>query len=273
MIWNRKLKFHFLSVAWFAILMLAIAALRFKLLPSPYESNVNIVNSFSTSEHLLGTDELGRDLLSRILLGAESTLTIAIASSILSLIIAFVWSSLATWFGKSTDVVLMRVLDVFSSIPHVIFTTFIALIILEYQKTVTVYSLIFIIGITHWFKMARILRVQMMQIKSELFIDAAVAIGASPVQIYLHHMLPNLRNILIILCVFEIPTNMLSEGILSFMGVGIQSPESSWGLMLQEGWRSYLAAPHLILFPSLFLFLTIFSLSLSAPTENNNKNL
>lgn len=207
-------------------------------------------------EHLLGTDILGRDLLARILYGGCISLSVGLAATLVSVIIGVLYGAISGYVGGRLDVVMMRIVDIVYSLPFVIF---VILILVIFGRHIIL--LFMAIGAVSWLDMARIVRAQVMSLKKQEFVEAAVALGLRKRVIILRHMIPNVLGIVAIYGTLIVPTVMLLEAFLSFLGLGVQAPMSSWGTLINDGRKSMEEYPWLLIYPSLFFSLTLFSLN------------
>jgi peptide/nickel transport system permease protein len=188
-----------------------------------------------TSDFPLGTDNLGRDILSRIIYGSQISLIVGICSVIISGFIGVVLGLMAGYYGRWIDIVIMRFVDSLLAIPTILFMLVILAIIGPGLGT-----LIFVIGITHWVTYARMVRSEVLSVKERDFVRAAKAVGAKDLRIIFTHILPNVTSSFIVISTMSVATNIILESSLSFLGLGIQPPDVSWGGMLSDG-RQYLA--------------------------------
>lgn len=223
------------------------------------------------SSSLLGRDSLGRDLLSRIFQGAQVSVGLGLASSMMALLLGVFYGAVAALGYRPVDQVLMRIAEVLMSLPSLMLMAVLA-VILQTQIFGNPLVLIFwVLALGSWMPMARLTRNLILQEKAQEYTEAAKALGARPSRVFFRHILPNLLSPLLVYWSLQIPHAILAEGLLSFLGFGVKSPAVSWGALLQEGWRTLASFPHLLLAPSLFLFLTV--LSINILLENFRKSI
>ena len=212
--------------------------------------------------HWLGTDALGRDQLARIAEGARVSLLVAIAATALALLIGLGYGLLAGWLGGRVDGAMMRVVDVVYALPDVLV---IVLLIEVLQVTLAgvpdiarrVAALVVALGFVGWVGVARLVRALVLQAREETWVEAARALGLRNRRILLRHVLPNIAGPILVAAAFQIPAAILAESTLSFIGLGIQPPFSSWGTMASDGFEAMRSYPHLILFPCLAILLAL----------------
>jgi oligopeptide transport system permease protein len=210
-------------------------------------------------QHLFGTDLAGRDVLTRTLYGGRLSLAVGLVATLVSLVIGVTWGAVAGYRGGVTDNLMMRFVDMLYSLP---FMFFVILLVAYFGRNLVL--LFLALGAVQWLTMSRIVRGQMMQLRGQEFVHAVVALGASHRRIIFRHLIPNLLGPIIVYATLTIPAVMLEEAFLSFLGLGVQPPNSSWGLLAAEGASAITAintAWWLILFPGLALGLTLFSLN------------
>ena len=217
------------------------------------QDTVNIL-AFPGMDHFLGTDRLGRDLLSRMIYGARVSLFVGVFSTLIALVIGTVYGTISAYVGGKTDNLMMRVVDVVFALPDLLMIILIT--VLMGRGVVGVFIALTMVS---WVTIARLVRGEVLRIKEYPFILAAKALGASHFRIMLREIFPNILGILVVTLSFRIPVAILAESTLSFIGLGIAPPASSWGTLASDGWTAIKFYPHLILFPSLAIFFTILS--------------
>ncbi len=201
-----------------------------------------------------GTDANGRDLFTRTLYGARISLLVGMAATLVSLVIGVLWGTIAGYVGGRTDQVMMRLVDILYALP---FMFFVILLMVFFGRALW---LIFVaIGAVEWLDMARIVRGQTLALKHREFIEAARAFGASPARILLRHIIPNLAGPVVVFVTLTVPRTILLESFLSFLGLGVQEPMTSWGVLIGDGARTMEAAPWALAFPAGFLAATLFA--------------
>ncbi|MCC8368004.1 MULTISPECIES: oligopeptide ABC transporter permease OppC [Xenorhabdus] len=205
------------------------------------------------SHHYFGTDSSGRDLLVRVAIGGRISLMVGIAAALIAVIFGTLYGAMSGYLGGKVDMVMMRLLEILNSFP---FMFFVILLVTFFGQNIL---LIFVaIGMVSWLDMARIVRGQTLSLKRKEFIEAALVCGVSSRNIVLRHIVPNVLGVVVVYASLLVPSMILFESFLSFLGLGTQEPLSSWGALLSDGANSMEVAPWLLLFPAGFLVLTLF---------------
>ena len=255
--WHRLAK-NRLAVFGGALLTLLGLACLFGpfLLPYSYEEqNLALGASRPSAAHWLGTDTLGRDLLVRLLVGGRISIGVGLCATFVALTIGVVYGAVAGFFGGKTDTIMMRIVDIMYALP---FTIFVILLMVFFGRNII---LLFVaIGAVEWLTMSRIVRGQIMSLKKMEFIEAARSLGISNCRIIFRHMIPNVLGPIIVYTTLTIPAVMLLEAFLSFLGLGVQPPLSSWGVLIKDGEKME-EYPLLLIFPGTVFSLTLFSLN------------
>ena len=222
-----------------------------------YETHLHLKNQSPSSQFWFGTDELGRDLFTRVWWGARISLLVGIVASIIDLIIGVLYGSLAASIGGKIEELMMRVADILYSIPYLLVVILLMVVIGSGITTI-----ILALTITGWISMARIVRSQILQLKELDFIKAAQSLGASRWRILRFHLIPNAIGSIIVTVTLTIPTAIFAEAFLSFLGLGVQAPIASWGTMANDGLPALRYYPWRLFFPAGFISLTMLSFNL-----------
>jgi len=208
------------------------------------------------SNHWLGTDTLGRDLFARILYGGQVSMSVGFCATAVALSIGVLYGTISGSLGGKVDTIMMRAVDIIYALP---FTVFVILLMVFFGRK---FVLLFVaIGAVQWLTMARIVRGQVLTLRRQEFIEAAEALGLSRLRIIFRHMIPNTLGPIIVYATLTVPSVMLLEAFLSFLGLGVQPPMSSWGVLIKEGADSMEEFPWLLIYPGLALAITLFSLN------------
>lgn len=210
------------------------------------------VAGIGTPGHLLGTDDLGRDVLSRMIYGARISLTIGLVSQLMVLVISLVLGCTAGYFGGRVDNVIMRFTDVMFAVPPLLLAL---MLMAVFGRGIS--TLFIVIGLVSWPGTTRLVRGQVLTVKEEEFVEAARALGAPAPRIIIRHVIPSILSPLIVQVTFGIPAAIMSEAFLSFIGIGAPPPLPSWGLMMADGFRWIRVSPHLALIPAASLSLLL----------------
>ena len=243
---------------------------------------INLANPAASpsAAYWFGTDQLGRDLFARVLYGGQVSLLVGFVATGVAVIIGVVYGAVSGYVGGKTDAVMMRFVDILFALPFLVLVILFALVVdepssdfttwiiettgLERYRVAPITTLIplFIaIGAIGWLTIARIVRAQVLSVKNLDFVEAAVSLGLSRFRILFRHILPNVIGPIIIYTTLAVPGIMLLESVLSFLGLGVKPPNSSWGILIKEGADRMEVTPYLLLFPSLFFAATLFALN------------
>ena len=241
----------------YLIFMIVICILTPLIAPYGYEEqNLRLGAVPPNSEHWLGTDTFGRDMLTRILYGGRLSMLVGFIATAVALIIGVTYGAIAGYAGGKTDNVMMRLVDIFYALPYMIF---IILLMVVFGRNLLL--LFLAIGAVEWLVMARIVRGQIQSLRQQEYVEAAMSLGLSPSAIIIKHLIPNALGPVIVYTTLTIPNVMLLEAFLSFLGLGIQPPQSSWGVLISYGVETMEEYPWLLIFPGLALTLTLFALN------------
>jgi oligopeptide transport system permease protein len=206
------------------------------------------INQSPSWAHPFGTDDLGRDLWVRCWIGGRISLLIAVASTLINVTIGVIYGGISGHFGNRVDLVMMRFIEIIYSVPQLIW-----LILLRYSLGMGLGVIILVISITGWGGMARIVRGQVLQLKQMEFVTAARALGASTSRIMGRHLIPNTMGPIIVNLTFQVPAAVFAEAFLSYLGLGVQPPLASWGLLVNNGTKMLLVHPYQLFFPAVLM--------------------
>jgi len=286
--WKRLLKN---KLAVFGLVVMAIMLLAVVIGPAIIRATTGLtadyipadasqITSMSPSlRHPMGTDEAGRDLLARVLQGGRISLMVGIISTIVSLIVGVSYGAIAGYFGGRIDNVMMRIVDIIYAIPYIL----IVIVLLSVfggpntpqwitwlaekfggvgnQGLAQIFLLFFALGLVSWLTMARVVRGQILSLKNQEFVMAARATGVSTFGIIFRHLVPNALGPVIVYATLTVPSVMLTEAFLSYLGLGVQAPYASWGSLASDGVKNIAIFPWQLIFPGVTMALTLFSLN------------
>ena len=257
----RRLKKN--KVAMFSMILLILMALMTLIGPMianfEYEAmNSGMENLSPNSTFWFGTDNLGRDLFARVWVGGRVSIMIGLIGAVIDTVVGVVYGGISGYAGGLIDDIMMRIVEILASIPYLIIVILIRVIL----KGGGITPLVLAMTITGWTYMARLIRGQVLQIKEQEYILAAKALGANPSRIIARHLLPNTLGVMIVAITFDIPGFIFGEAFLSFLGLGVQSPMTSWGALAQIGQQKMMFYPYQLIFPALAISITMLAFQL-----------
>jgi peptide/nickel transport system permease protein len=240
------------------IALLAIAAAGADwLAPHPWDTpNVGAIREGPSLAHPFGTDQLGRDQLSRLMHGGKASLSVGLVATLVAVAIGSMLGAIAGYYAGLADALIMRLTDFMFAIPRLLLLLLVAALLGTGLNVI-----ILLIGLTSWMHVARLVRASFLSLREREFVEAAQSLGASNVRLIMHHLLPNALGPVIVTATLAVGAAVLLESTLSYLGYGVQPPTPSWGNMLQNAQSEMYAAPWLALFPGLAIFLTIMAIN------------
>lgn len=234
-----------------------LVVLLYLLYPHSYRTqNITLGATAPSLQHIMGTDMFGRDLFARVMLASTISITLGILTTIFAVMFGTVYGMISGFFGKYVDLFMMRFVDILYPIP---LTLIVILLMVMFGKNI--YVLFVAISAIEWMNTAKIVRAEVIKIREYGFIQTAKCLGQSSFNIIFKHILPNIRNIIIVCFVITLPGIILLESFLSFLGIGIQPPKSSLGILIAEGSNHIDNYPWEIIFPALLLVIIIYILT------------
>ena len=241
-------------ISFLVILLIILAAILAPVLTPYGENDIDLMHRLSapSAEHLLGTDEGGRDMVTRVLYGARVSLLIGVIPALLSLLLGAVLGVTAGYRGGKVDTVIMRIADVTLAFPSMLLA-----MVIMYSLGGGIINIFLTLTLVNWASVARVIRSQTLQLKNSEFVEAARVIGVPDRKIMQRHILPNCLPTMLVLFTLNVPTSILAESSLSFLGLGIQPPNASWGLMINTGRQYLFNAPWLSFVPGAAIMLIV----------------
>lgn len=231
----------------------------------PYLSNHEFETMTSTkkntkpgSEFWFGADNLGRDIFTRLWIAGRSSMIIGVVGALVTTVIGSIYGGISAYFGGRVDTFMMRVVEILISIPYLLIVILVSL----FMQERSIVSMIIAMTITGWTGMARMVRGQLLALKNQEFVLAAQTLGVRPMKIITKHMIPNTLNIILVSISFDVPGFIFGEAFLSYLGIGLTPPDTSWGIMASSAQQNFMFYPHQLFFPSLLIALTMLSFTL-----------
>lgn len=263
----RKNKIAILSAVLIVVICL-IGAFAPVLAPYPFdEQYLDQVLVAPSVAHWLGTDSLGRDMLARLIYGARVSMAVGVITAVISLVIGTIYGAISGWFGGYVDSAMMRIVDILDSVPSLVLLILVKLMFdashfISNPELKSLTGMLFALSVVSWVSLARVVRGQVLQVRQLAYVEAARSMGASGLRIVAQHILPNIVGPVIVLLTFQIPSNILAESFMSFLGLGLQPPYASWGVLANDGWRSLESFPHLMISPGVAIFVAMLAFNL-----------
>ncbi|MGB3940543.1 MAG: ABC transporter permease [Candidatus Manganitrophaceae bacterium] len=251
----RRFKYDRLAMASLGVILLFffIALFGDWMAPYPYDLQETSATLLPPGRgHWMGTDALGRDLFSRLIYGTRVSMAVSLLTALSALVLGTFYGALSGYLGGKIDNVMMRAVDVLYALPDLLLIILITVVI--GRGMVGIFLALSLVG---WITVARLIRGEVLRLKELAYVEGARATGATHRRILFRHILPNTLGVLIVTLTFRIPAAILAESTLSFIGLGLTPPAASWGTLANEGWKGLKFYPHLILFPSLAIFITM----------------
>ena len=254
---NKIVLFSFIYI-FLLIILVMLSYLGFSFGKYSFDASDQDVILMSPSfEHPLGTDQLGRDLLARLVYGARLSLLVAVVTALIAFFVGVLFGTFAAMFEGAIDFFITRTIDIVYSLPDLLVLSIIGLL---FSRSTT--GILFAIGLISWMDVARLTRAEILKLKQHEFILSAKSIGLSNSRIFLKHLLPNILSVILVAITFTMPRAIIAESTLSFLGLGLSPPKCSWGTLASDGWQFLNTHTNLILFPSIMIMLTVLSLNI-----------
>ena len=257
----RRLKENKIALIALIVLLILVFMVTFGPMISGYsfeQIDTEAINQRPSAEHWFGTDSLGRDLFARVWQGGRVSIIICIVGAVIASVLGCIYGGIASYFGGIVDDIMMRIVEVLLSIPYLIIVILISVV----TDSKSMGTMMLALTLTGWCGIARLVRGQMLQIKTQEYVLAANALGVSPLKTIMRHMIPNTIGIIIVAITFDIPGYIFSEAFLSYIGLGIQPPNTSWGALASAAQQNFMFYPYQLFFPSIMIALTMLSFTL-----------
>ncbi|MDO5016164.1 MAG: ABC transporter permease [Eubacteriales bacterium] len=252
----RRFKQNKLALVSMAILLVIVLMVIIVPIVSPHDfskGNFRNKHAAASAEHWFGTDQLGRDIFTRIFVGGRVSIAIGLVGALISAVVGTIYGAISAFAGGRVDNLMMRIIEILGSIPYLL----LVILIQVYFQERSLGTMILALTITGWLGSARMVRGQLLSLKNQDFVLAARTLGVSSWKTITRHLIPNTLNIIIIQITFDIPGYIFSEAFLSYLGIGIESPMTSWGAMASAAQQKFLFYPMELFYPSLMIALTM----------------
>ncbi|HAI85907.1 MAG TPA: diguanylate cyclase [Firmicutes bacterium] len=251
----RRLKQNRLAMIglWVIVIITLIAVFGPMLSPYSYsDQSLFDQNMYVSKEHWLGTDDLGRDLLTRIMYGARISLTVGFLASLINLTVGVVYGGVSGYYGGHIDNIMMRIVEILSGIPLLLYVILLMVVLKPGLQNILI-----ALGLVYWLGMARIVRGQILSLKEQDYVLAARTIGADNSRIIYKHLIPNAMGPIIVTATLNIPQAIFTEAFLSFIGLGVNAPMASWGVLANDALPSFRSYPWQLFFPAIAISITM----------------
>ena len=250
----KRLRRDKVAMVCLAVVVLIVLAAIFAPLITPYEEDyMDIGNELAgpSAEHWLGTDEFGRDVFTRIIYGSRVSLMVGLVAESIAVAIGLIVGAVAGFYGGKVDAVLSRIIEIFASFPHILFA-----IVVMFVLGTGIINVFIAVGVVGWTGLARVIRSQIMQLKQKEYVEAARASGGRNMQIIFRHLIPNCLSTIIVVATMNIPSDIMYEASLSFLGLGAMPPTAEWGSMMSNGRSMLQTYPWVVMAPGAAIFVT-----------------
>lgn len=257
----RRLKQNKLSMFGLVLLCILTVMVIFGPMISPYDyASINPANRNQTfsATHWFGTDQLGRDYFARVWQGGRISILIGLSGAAISGVVGCLYGGLSAYFGGTVDSIMMRIVEILNSVPYLLVVILLSLVL----DSKGVGTLLLAMTLTGWCSIARMVRAQMLQIRSLDYVLAARLLGVSPLKIVTQHLIPNTMSVIIVAITFRIPSYIFGEAFLSYVGLGVQAPQTSWGALCSAAQVSLVFKPHLMFLPAGAIAMTMLAFTL-----------
>ncbi|MGI8603111.1 MAG: ABC transporter permease [Verrucomicrobiales bacterium] len=262
--WRRLRKNRLAVICGALLALIALLCIGGPILTGHSQTEQNLAGRAQppSARHWMGTDPLGRDLMTRVLAGGRVSLAVGLVATLVSLVIGVTYGAISGYIGGRVDAAMMRLVEILYSLPFIVIVIILIVVlepVLKGQGQAKLIVLFMVIGAIEWLTMARVVRAQVLTIKKQDFITAALALGVPRGRIISRHLVPNCLGPVVVYSTLTIPSVMLIEAVLSFLGLGVQPPYASWGVLIDEGAANMESRPWMLAFPALFFSATLFS--------------